>query len=177
MSTLRSADVRSAEPHEKCVFGDTVTPHISRMLVTARSILKSEDLAWDAVQIALLRLWRRPRLVEEHGCSLLTHAVKLASLEVHRNERRRHRYEAAVEPATSDATAEDGALREEMERRVRACLDALPEECRRAAELRFEADLDYDAIANRLEVPIGTVRSRLHRARRLMAVELTEEVA
>ncbi|HEX9754324.1 MAG TPA: sigma-70 family RNA polymerase sigma factor [Gemmatimonadales bacterium] len=51
---------------------------------------------------------------------------------------------------------------------VTAALDALPQEYREAAALYFTQDLSYQEIAEVLNVPIGTVRSRLHRARRLL---------
>lgn len=51
---------------------------------------------------------------------------------------------------------------------VQAALDALPEEFRTAVVLCDVADLSYEEIAASLGVPVGTVRSRLHRGRRLL---------
>ncbi len=50
--------------------------------------------------------------------------------------------------------------------KVNAAIAALPEEYRMVAALYFIEDLSYQEIAEMLGVPIGTVRSRLHRARR-----------
>jgi RNA polymerase sigma-70 factor (ECF subfamily) len=58
--------------------------------------------------------------------------------------------------------------------RVSAALASLPAEFRVAATLYFVEDLKYDEIAEILEVPIGTVRSRLHRARRILQKRLWE---
>jgi RNA polymerase sigma-70 factor (ECF subfamily) len=52
--------------------------------------------------------------------------------------------------------------------RIRAAIHQLPEEFRPAAVLYFLEDLSYEEIAAALAVPIGTVRSRLHRGRRLL---------
>lgn len=49
---------------------------------------------------------------------------------------------------------------------VKTALEALPLEYRTVATLYFLEDLCYQDIASALEIPIGTVRSRLHRARR-----------
>jgi RNA polymerase sigma-70 factor (ECF subfamily) len=49
---------------------------------------------------------------------------------------------------------------------VNAAIAALPEEYRMVAALYFIEDLTYQEIAEMLGIPIGTVRSRLHRARR-----------
>jgi RNA polymerase sigma-70 factor (ECF subfamily) len=55
---------------------------------------------------------------------------------------------------------------------VREALDALPEEFRVVATLYFFDELRYEEIAQAVDVPIGTVRSRLHRARRLLQKRL-----
>lgn len=52
---------------------------------------------------------------------------------------------------------------------VRQALDALPEPDREALVLREFEQLGYDEIADRLGVPIGTVRSRIARAREQLA--------
>ena len=51
---------------------------------------------------------------------------------------------------------------------VQAALAALPEEFRSAVVLCDVADLPYEEIAESLGVPVGTVRSRIHRGRRLL---------
>ncbi len=51
---------------------------------------------------------------------------------------------------------------------VSAAMDGLPDEYRDVATLYFEEDMAYQDIAAALEVPVGTVRSRLHRARKLL---------
>ena len=53
-------------------------------------------------------------------------------------------------------------------------LMALPDEFRAVAVLYFMEEQSYEAIAQMLEVPIGTVRSRLHRARKLLQKSLWE---
>ncbi len=51
---------------------------------------------------------------------------------------------------------------------VIAAMDGLPEEYRVVATLYFVNDLTYEDIAISLDIPIGTVRSRLHRGRRML---------
>lgn len=55
---------------------------------------------------------------------------------------------------------------------IARALQALPNHYRETLVLREVKQLDYQEIAARLDVPIGTVRSRLHKARELMALEL-----
>lgn len=80
-------------------------------------------------------------------------------------------------PQTGDAVPEIGYLarlstilgqRDEIER----ALAALPEDLRAVLIAREVEQLDYDEIAAHLELPIGTVRSRLHRARSVLAAQL-----
>jgi RNA polymerase sigma-70 factor (ECF subfamily) len=60
---------------------------------------------------------------------------------------------------------------------VRHALAGLPEEFRVAVVLSDVADLSYEDIAGALGVPIGTVRSRLHRGRRMLRKTLTAGAA
>jgi RNA polymerase sigma-70 factor, ECF subfamily len=55
---------------------------------------------------------------------------------------------------------------------VASALQELPDEFRVVATLYFVEDLRYRDIAAALDLPIGTVRSRLHRARRILQVKL-----
>jgi RNA polymerase sigma-70 factor, ECF subfamily len=96
--------------------------------------------------------------------------------------RRRARRPALLAPANDDAgqdrlqlLAADGAAPEhaavlsELRVRLRAALDELPEEFRVAVVLRDLLDLDYAEIAAVLELPVGTVRSRISRGRSRLA--------
>jgi RNA polymerase sigma-70 factor (ECF subfamily) len=64
-----------------------------------------------------------------------------------------------------NATPEHELLRNEIERSVTDTVAALPEELRMAITLREVEGLSYEEIAERMQCPIGTVRSRIFRAR------------
>ena len=81
---------------------------------------------------------------------------------------------SGLTPDTDTATTLVDRLDSEL---VTRALDALPEEFRTVATLYFMQDLPYQEIADMLEVPIGTVRSRLHRARRMLQKALWEVAA
>jgi RNA polymerase sigma-70 factor (ECF subfamily) len=55
---------------------------------------------------------------------------------------------------------------------IAAALGSLPEEYRVVSTLYFMEDFTYEQIASVLEVPVGTVRSRLHRGRKLLQRQL-----
>jgi RNA polymerase sigma-70 factor (ECF subfamily) len=69
------------------------------------------------------------------------------------------------EPVDSGAAPGDRLDRQERAGQVRAALAALPEEFRSVLVLREIEGFDYEAIAEALDLPVGTVRSRLHRGR------------
>ena len=63
------------------------------------------------------------------------------------------------------ATPENLLLKEEIAKTVKAAIDDLPEDLRTAITLRELEGLSYDEIAKAMDCPIGTVRSRIFRAR------------
>ncbi|MEN9844578.1 MAG: hypothetical protein RLZZ612_2407 [Pseudomonadota bacterium] len=73
----------------------------------------------------------------------------------------------------SDAETPDAVLAsKEIAAAVNAALDALPEELRQAIVLRELEGLSYDDIAKTLDCPIGTVRSRIFRAREAISARI-----
>jgi len=66
---------------------------------------------------------------------------------------------------TSDETPETVLAAQEIAAAVNAAMEALPEELRQAVTLREIEGLSYDEIAAAMDCPIGTVRSRIFRAR------------
>ena len=63
-------------------------------------------------------------------------------------------------------------MRHEMEQTVMRAVEALPEELRTAITLREVDGLSYEEIAQQMQCPIGTVRSRIFRARDAIDIEL-----
>jgi RNA polymerase sigma-70 factor (ECF subfamily) len=69
---------------------------------------------------------------------------------------------------------EDSAIADETGRRVLDALEELEDEFRIVVVLRDVEELDYAGIAQVLGVPVGTVKSRLHRARCLLRDRLAD---
>ena len=70
------------------------------------------------------------------------------------------------------ATPERELMRQEIEQTVFATVEALPEELRVAITLREVDGLSYEEIAETMNCPIGTVRSRIFRAREAIDTQL-----
>lgn len=73
---------------------------------------------------------------------------------------------------SDNATPEHELLRQEIEQTVFDTVQQLPEELREAVSLREVEGLSYEEIAERMDCPIGTVRSRIFRAREAIDARL-----
>ena len=173
MVTFEAGDLASTVRFERLV-----EPHLDPMFRRARRVLRSEDLAWDAVQDTLVAIWKNDRLPEDARPVLLS-VVQPKSLAQLRARRRRDFHEGCacercreIDEVDPSATAEHSEF---VDRLTRA-IERLPHELRGVAELRMYEDLEYAEMATRLGVKIGTVRSRLHRARSRIAEELGIEL-
>lgn len=145
-----------------------MAPHLAYALSVARRILRREDLANDAVQDSFVSLWRSG-VVPSEPRGWLVRAVTYRSLCALRAEHRRHAHESKGAAQGSGRCPLDDpqqALRcRELREALHDGLAALPAEQREAFLLRFERGLEYEEIASVLSIPVGTVRSRLARAR------------
>jgi RNA polymerase sigma factor (sigma-70 family) len=143
--------------------------HLPRAHAVAQRLLGCSHLADDALQEALLALARLPAApADPHGW--LVRAITLRARHLRRSLRRRHHHEHHAGTAHCERHGDcDNPLHtahaHELGERLTAALDALPKDQRTVFELFEHQGLDYPAIAAQLAVPIGTVRSRLHRAR------------
>ena len=88
------------------------------------------------------------------------------------SSRRRSSALAADLPGNPE-TPEQLLLRQTLDADLQAALDALPEAFRQAVWLRDVEEFTYAEIATMLDVPIGTVMSRISRGRRLLYDRLT----
>lgn len=80
-------------------------------------------------------------------------------------------FETGVRLRDTD-TPERELMRQELERTVMKAVDGLPEELRAAITLREVDGLSYEEIAQKMDCPIGTVRSRIFRAREAIDAQL-----
>ena len=80
-------------------------------------------------------------------------------------------YDAGVRLRDTD-TPERELMRQQLEQTVMRAVEALPEELKLAITLREVDGLSYEEIARRMDCPIGTVRSRIFRAREAIEQEM-----
>jgi RNA polymerase sigma-70 factor (ECF subfamily) len=130
-------------------------------------LLGSSDEAEDAVQEAILRAWRSwPNLREEDRFAAWFEQI-VANVCRDRGQRR-SRLRALPLDDEMSVFARD-PFRSALDRdEVGRALQALPAEQRAVIVLRFWRDLPLEEIADRLALPLGTVKSRLHYGLRTM---------
>jgi RNA polymerase sigma-70 factor (ECF subfamily) len=150
-------------------FAETVAPLQGPLIALARRILRSDDLALDAVQEALLSLWREADY-PPNPRAWLVRAVVHRSLHLMRSRSRRRRHEARACLGRPEASDRDDPVHviqsEDVVGKMREAFSEIAPDYREVLELRAVEELDYDAIARALRIPIGTVRSRLNRSRK-----------
>ena len=170
--------IQAALAGDTHAFGDLVTKYQDRLFNSLIHVLGNEYDAQDITQDAFIQAFRR--LDSFRGQSAFyTWLFRVArNLAISRLRGRRQ---------TSSLHAADGALREieghdekpgqalesaESVAQLQRALAKLPEDQRAILVLREFDGLEYETIAEVLEIPVGTVRSRLHRARGQLKDEL-----
>jgi RNA polymerase sigma factor (sigma-70 family) len=131
----------------------------------ALRIVRDDALAQDAVQEAFLTIWRNAdRFLAERGTArtwILTLVHRRTVDLVRREDRRRGEpLESAPEPAAPEQTEDEVELGHRR-RAVQEALRRLPAEQREALELGYYGGLTQSELAERLDQPLGTIKSRM----------------
>jgi RNA polymerase sigma-70 factor (ECF subfamily) len=152
------------------VFGRVYDEHSRGVYAAAYRILGNSAQAQDVVQDVFLRIWRRPRNFDagrgELG-SYLRMMARSRALDLWREGqaagRASDRLKLAVaqdEPREQERPSAEVERREEGET-VRAAVRRLPDAQREAVVMAYWGGLTADEIARRIEVPLGTAKSRI----------------
>lgn len=163
MTNARTEIVRRACAGDRDAFGVLAANAVDRLFAIARLVLRDNDRAEDAVQETLVRCWRDLPMLRDPGRfdawlhRLLMHAIA-------DEFRARRRFAANVrflplEPSIA-SDFESIALRDEIERGF----TRLTLEHRTVLVLRYYLDMTVEEIGAVLDIPVGTVKSRLHYA-------------
>lgn len=173
------ADCLNGQTH---AFGDLVTRYQNRLYNTLVVVLGSVDDAHDVAQEAFVSAFQK--LNTFRGSSAFySWLFRIALNSAFSQKRKRQRVCVSIDAAREQSGAEPidrhPATRPEyametVERQaaVRSALAELAEEFRTALVLKEMEGLSYDEIAGIVGCPIGTVRSRIHRARAELRLKL-----
>ena len=161
------------EPTQLARFEALILPHLDPAYTLARYLLRHDEDAQDATHDAVLRALRHfGGFRGEDARAWLLTIVRNTCYTWHRRSRTNEKEIAFDEELHSETGAEENPeaalLRAADRDTVSRALDALPAEFREVIVLRELQGLSYREIAELTEVPIGTVMSRLSRARRYL---------
>jgi len=157
----------------RCQVGDThaieelVTECHPRLRSFIHKMLPGYAGVDDLTQEVWMDVFRNLPKLAEPG-SFVPWVYQIARARVFRMLRRRDRTVPLGEVDVADDHQHDPEFTPEDAVRVHAALDQLPPEHREVLLLRFIEDMSYEDIAAVAECPLGTVRSRLHNAKRLL---------
>lgn len=159
-------------------FQNTIVPHLDAAYNFARFLSRDPDAAQDIVQEAFLRAYRSFENYRGGDPRAWLFAIVRNCCHAWRQQNRRKTHfeqhlqdeggtDDGVEHqiASEEDSPETALLRRSEQHRVRAVIDGLPEAMREILVLRELEDLSYRQIAEIIDAPIGTVMSRLARAR------------
>jgi RNA polymerase sigma-70 factor (ECF subfamily) len=146
------------------------------MLVLARSRLADPDQARDAVQQAFLQAWRAAASYDPSRplATWLYSITRRVCVDLYRRDRRRPVLTETGDPPDGvvDDVAPDGVERSWAAHEVRAAVDGLRPEERDIIRLAYFDGLSLPDVAERLGLPLGTVKSRSFRAYRRLGEQL-----
>jgi RNA polymerase sigma-70 factor (ECF subfamily) len=130
----------------------------------ALRVLRDPSLAQDAVQEAFLAAWRTAASYDARrakaGTWLLT-IVHRRAVDLVRRENRRRGAPLEDAPVPAGAATDEEAWVRERRRQVQAALAQLPTDQREALELAYYGGFTQSELAERLGVPLGTIKSRM----------------
>lgn len=162
-------------------FEAAVLPHLDGLFRLARFLMRGDTAAAeDLAQEAVLRAFQAfPRF--QPGTNLRAWLFRILRNSYVDLLRKRGRRLEVADPdeleAENDTAVEEfraAAARALAEADLENALESLPPELRMAVLLVDGEGFPYDEVAEIMECPVGTVRSRLHRARRLLRQRLLE---
>jgi RNA polymerase sigma-70 factor, ECF subfamily len=169
---MQRALVERAMRGDHDAFAELAAAALTRLDGAARLILRDPDVAKDAVQETLVRAWRDlPTLRDPGRFDAWLHRLFVNSCMNELRRRRRYRFDVELVPLNAPAIADVSSItadRDELQRGF----DRLDASSRAVIVLHHYLDLPIRDIAGLMDLPVGTVKSRLHRALREMRASL-----
>ena len=173
MVQIKTADtetslVEQAQNGDRNAFGELVRRHYQAVVLVVYRMCGDTGLAEDATQEAFIRAWVNLPSYQPKGCLrnwLYRIAVNAALDVLRRKPEETLEDEEALMVADQAAGPETVLIEKERVALLQQAMKSLPEAARSVLVLREYGGLSYQEIAGVLDVPVGTVMSRLNYAR------------
>jgi RNA polymerase sigma-70 factor, ECF subfamily len=169
--------VTRAQAGDHDAFAVLVRAALPRLLGAARLILRDQDRAQDAVQEALVLAWKHVRALRDPDAwdAWLHRLTVRACYKSARRDNRRDVIELHVLPDYEPASTSDVSMTIAERDRLGRELGRLAVDQRTVMVLHFYLDLPLTEAAEILDIPVGTVKSRLHRGLEALRAALDSE--
>ncbi|MCX6033756.1 MAG: sigma-70 family RNA polymerase sigma factor [Chloroflexi bacterium] len=173
MVLIKTADtetslVEQAQNGDRNAFGELVRRHYQGVVLVVYRMCGDTGLAEDATQEAFIRAWVNLPSYQPKGCLrnwLYRIAVNAALDVLRRKPEETLEDKEALMVADQAAGPETVLIEKERVALLQQAMKSLPEAARSVLVLREYGGLSYQEIAGVLDVPVGTVMSRLNYAR------------
>ena len=158
-------------------FDQNISPHVRAAYNFARWLARNDHDAEDIVQESLMKAFAAADEFRGNDTRVwlftIVRNTTINLLRRRRSERSVQWRDEIPEPADNREDPESRMISSSRRARIRAAIAALPEDFREALVLREFEGLSYKEIASVINTPIGTVMSRLSRARAMLLEDLT----
>ena len=176
--------LRRAQKGDAQAFEMLVTPHEQMLWRVCWHYTHHQEDAADCLQETMLKAWKALKTYRG-DCSLSSWLYRIAQtvcLDFLRKQKRLPPTESADElaeeegyaPVDQSPTPDEALLHQESVENIRAAIDALPAEMRTVIIFYALQGLGYEEIATIMQISVGTVKSRISRAREKIAKFLAD---
>lgn len=166
--------IRAIQNGDMVAFNGMVDRYKDRLMNVIGRMLSSTEEAEDVVQETFIRVYQHRQSFNFQHCFstwIYTIALNLARNEL--RKRKKFKFLDIADMQGSEAEfAVDPKLPSRLPQVLEAATKALPEKYRTAFLLRDVQEMSYDEVAKVLGVPLGTVKSRVNRARMILREKL-----
>jgi len=164
--------VERARQGDHDAFATLARAAVTRLDGAARLILRDPDLARDAVQDAFFRAWRDlPGLRDPDRFDAWLYRLTVHACLDHVRRRRRRPIEVELSPIDMPVQSDPSGALADREL-VAAAMRQLEDRDRAVIVLHYYLGMSLSDVASALAIPIGTVKTRLHRALVLMRADV-----
>ncbi|MEX0823828.1 MAG: sigma-70 family RNA polymerase sigma factor [Balneolaceae bacterium] len=180
------AELTKQELAKQKDFNEEIIPHLDALYNFGLRLTADPNDAEDLVQDTIVKAYRFFSSYEKgtNAKAWLFRILKNSYINNYRKKSKKPQevdydevssfYESIRAERTETSDLEDKMFRELIDDDISNALDEIPEDFRTVVLLCDVEDFTYEEIANMLDVPIGTIRSRLHRGRNLLKAQLME---
>ena len=169
--------VEQAREGDHDAFAELARAAVVRLDTAARLILRDPDLARDAVQEALIRTWRDlPKLRDPDRFDAWLHRLTVHACLDQARRHHRHRIEVTLQPMHDRGVSDVVSVHADREL-VDQVMRGLGERERAIVVLHYFLGYPLADVATTLGIPLGTVKSRLHRALTEMRLAIDPELS